>query len=385
MGGPFLRIKFADDFKDQPAVIRIVGLGGAGGNAVNRMIEAGVAHVEFIAANTDAQALRRNLAPVRLQIGDKLTRGTGVGGNPSLGRQSAEESRDRVAEILTGADMVFLTAGMGGGTGTGSAPVVAEVARSLVPSPLVVGVVTKPFEFEGLVRATQAEAGIKELRAFVDTLLVIPNDRLFEIIDEKTPTLEAFRVADDVLRQAVQAIADVITTHGLINVDFADVKSIMSGAGEALMGIGTGNGKNRATDAARQAIQSPLLENVSIDGAKGVLVNITGNKDVTMYEVREVMDFISSAASTEAHVFYGQVFDESLEDNLKVTVIATGFPPTRSLGLGSRRAQLATTSLRRGKAPSPLPNSAVRIPAPVEVQEDHKKPAYLRWRLKKLR
>jgi len=376
-----MRIKFVDDFKEQPAVIRVVGLGGAGGNAVNRMIEAQVAHVEFVAANTDAQALRRNIAPVRLQMGDKVTRGTGVGGNPIMGREAAEESRARIAEVLSGADMVFVTAGMGGGTGTGSAPLVAEVAKSLDPRPLVVGVVTKPFEFEGLVRSSQAEAGIKELRAHVDTLVVIPNDRLFEIIDEKTPTLEAFRVADDVLRQAVQAITDVITTHGLINVDFADVKSIMSGAGEALMGIGTGVGKDRAVHAARQAIQSPLLENVSIDGAKGVLVNITGNKDVTMYEVRTVMDFISSAASSEAHVFYGQVFDESLEDSLKVTVIATGFPPARNFAWGARRAQLKTPLAVKG---SSGPSPANRPPAASET-DDLKRPAYLRWRLKKLR
>ena len=377
-----MRIKFVDDFKEQPAVIRVVGLGGAGGNAVNRMIEAGVAHVEFVAANTDAQALRRNIAPVRLQMGDKVTRGTGVGGNPTLGRQAAEESRERIAEVLAGADMIFVTAGMGGGTGTGSAPLVAEVAKSLDPKPLIVGVVTKPFEFEGLVRAGQAEAGIKELRAHVDTLVVIPNDRLFEIIDEKTPTLEAFRVADDVLRQAVQAITDVITTHGLINVDFADVKSIMSGAGEALMGIGTGVGKDRAVHAARQAIQSPLLENVSIDGAKGVLVNITGNKDVTMYEVRAVMDFISSAASSEAHVFYGQVFDESLEDSLKVTVIATGFPPARSFAWGTRRTQTKTVSSPKVSSLGAPPGSRPSPPAEVD---DLKRPAYLRWRLKKLR
>jgi len=377
-----MRIKFTEDFKGQPAVIRVIGLGGAGGNAVNRMIEAGVAHVEFIAANTDAQALRRNLAPVRLQMGDKLSRGTGVGGNPLLGRQSAEESKERLSEVLTGADMVFITAGMGGGTGTGSAPLVAEVAKSLSPAPLIVGVVTKPFEFEGLVRANQAETGIRDLRSHLDTLVVIPNDRLFEIIDEKTPTLEAFRVADDVLRQAVQAITDVITTHGLINVDFADVKSIMSGAGEALMGIGMGKGKDRSVHAARQAIQSPLLENASIDGAKGVLVNITGNKGVTMFEVREVMDFISSAASAQAHVFYWQVFDESFEENLKVTVIATGFPPTRSLSRFAKRTHVGFPS--KPALSVPMMNSPA-MPRMPEGQEDLKRPAYLRWRLKKLK
>ena len=235
------RIKFTEDFKEQPAVIRVIGLGGAGGNAVNRMIEAGVSNVG-IAANTDAQALRRNLAPVRIQIGERLTRGLGVGGNPSKGGQAALESEERIREICQGADMLFVTAGMGGGTGTGSAPIVAKIARSLENSPLIIGVVTRPFAFEGLVRANQANAGIEELRPYVDTLLVIPNDRLFEIIEEKTPSLEAFRVADDVLRQAMQAITDVITKHGVVNVDFADVRTIMAGAGEALMGIGTGVG-----------------------------------------------------------------------------------------------------------------------------------------------
>lgn len=390
VGRAFLKIRFAEDFKEQPAVLRVVGLGGAGGNAVNRMIEAGVAHVEFVSANTDAQALRRNVAPVRLQMGDNVTRGTGVGGNPVLGRQAAEESRERLAEILSGADMVFITAGMGGGTGTGSAPVVAEIAKSLNPRPLLVGVVTKPFEFEGFVRASQAEAGIKELRSHVDTLLIIPNDRLFEIIDEKTPTLEAFRVADDVLRQAVQAITDVITTNGLINVDFADVKSIMSGAGEALMGIGAGTGKDRALQAARKAIQSPLLESVSIDGAKGVIVNITGNKGVTMHEVREVMDFIRSAASAEAHVFYGQVFDDDLAETLKVTVVATGFPPARAFASLVRNARArAGMAGAPGGAPArgaatPGPAVPAGGPSRPEPAEDLKRPAYLRWRLRKL-
>jgi cell division protein FtsZ len=233
------------------------------------------------------------LAPVRIQLGERLTKGLGVGGNPNIGSQAALESEDRLKEIVAGADMLFVTAGMGGGTGTGSAPVVAKLAKSMDPAPLVIGVVMRPFSFEGLVRANQASAGIEELRPFVDTLLVIPNDKLFEIIDEKTPSLEAFRVADDVLRQAMQAIADVITTHGLVNVDFADVRTIMSKAGEALMGMGTGTGPDRAVVAARQAVQSPLLENISIEGAKGVLVNITGNKNVTMFEVREVMDFFS--------------------------------------------------------------------------------------------
>ncbi len=370
------RIKFTEDFKEQPAVIRVIGLGGAGGNAVNRMVEADVANVEFIAANTDAQALRRNLAPVRIQIGERLTKGLGVGGNPSIGGQAALESEERIREICAGADMLFVTAGMGGGTGTGSAPIVAKIARSLENSPLIIGVVTRPFAFEGLVRANQANAGIEELRPYVDTLLVIPNDRLFEIIDEKTPSLEAFRVADDVLRQAMQAIADVITTHGLVNVDFADVRTIMSGAGEALMGIGTGTGQDRAITAARQAVQSPLLENVSIEGAKGVLVNITGNKNVSMFEVREVMDFVSSATATTSHVFYGQVFDETLDDKIKVTVIATGFP---ARVVPKER----TAAPKKNVLPSlSLPN----LPAASKISdEDLRRPAYLRLKNRKLK
>ncbi len=370
------RIKFTDDFKDQPAVIRVIGMGGAGGNAVNRMVEADVSQVEFITANTDAQALRRSLSPVRIQLGEKLTKGLGVGGNPALGRQAAEESADRLKEVVSGADMLFITAGMGGGTGTGSAPFVAKLAKSLTPAPLVVAVVTRPFQFEGLVRANQASAGIEELRPYVDTLLVIPNDRLFEIIDEKTPTLEAYRVADDVLRQAMQAITDVITTHGLVNVDFADVKSIMAGAGEALMGIGNSSGPDRALSAARQAVQSPLLENVSIDGAKGVLINITGNKNVTMFEVREVMDFIGSATSAHSHVFYGQVFDESLEDKLKVTVIATGFPTRVKSQALDRTAARKQAALQNSQA-APLPA--------LTSDDDLRRPAYLRLRNRKLK
>ncbi len=376
------RIKFTDDFKEQPAIIRVVGMGGAGGNAVNRMVESDVSYVEFIAANTDAQALRRNLAPVRIQIGERLTKGLGVGGNPMLGRQAAEESEDRLREVAQGADMLFITAGMGGGTGTGSAPIIAKIAKSLNPSPLVIGVVTRPFQFEGVVRGNQANQGIEELRPYVDTLLVIPNDKLFEIIDERTPTLEAYKVADNVLGQAIRAIADVITTHGLVNVDFADVKSIMFGSGEALMGVGTGTGPDRAVTAARHAVLSPLLENVSIDGAKGVLVNITGNKNVTMFEVREVMDFISSSTSSQSHVFYGQVFDESLEDKLKVTVIATGFPPkanrSNTRGVGPMAKRLTAGVSQMPVAPQPTA-------ATTTADDDLRRPAYLRLRNRKLK
>jgi cell division protein FtsZ len=376
-----VKIKFAEDFSEQPANIRVIGLGGAGGNAVNRMVEAGLSHVEFIAANTDSQALRRNLAPVRLQLGEKITKGLGVGGNPVLGRQAAEESRERIKEVLAGADMVFVTAGMGGGTGTGTAPVVAQIAKTLDPAPLVVGVVTRPFEFEGLVRKSQADAGIRELRGHVDTLLAIPNERLFDIIDEKTTSLEAFRVADNVLRQAVQAITDVITRHGLINVDFADVRTIMSGAGEALMGMGEGHGKDRALVAAKHAIHSPLLENLSIDGAKGLLVNISGSKGITLFEVKTAMDYIKNAASPEAHVFYGQVFDDSLEDRLLVTVIATGFPPVRPAPPLRRRDRSVPEPPRETRRPS-----GVRLSPTGEVVSDNdlRRPAYLRWKLRKL-
>ncbi|MBK6879359.1 MAG: cell division protein FtsZ [Elusimicrobia bacterium] len=374
-----VQIKFSEDFNEQPALIKVIGLGGAGGNAVNRMIESGLSHVEFIAANTDSQALRRNRAPVRLQLGERITKGLGVGGNPILGRQATEESRDRIREVLTGADMVFITAGMGGGTGTGSAPVVAQIARELDPKPLVVAVVTRPFDFEGQVRKNQGDQGIEELRPHVDTMLAIPNDRLFDIIDESTTSLEAFRTADNVLRQAVQAITDVITRHGLINVDFADVRSIMSGAGEALMGMGESHGEGRALSAAKMAVQSPLLENLTIDGAKGLLVNISGNKSITLFEVKTAMDFIKNAASADAHVFYGQVFDDALEERFLVTVIATGFPP-------ARRASARRTGARPTAAPESVRAVAFRAPAgdaPL-LDDDLRRPAYLRRKVRKL-
>lgn len=380
-----VQIKFSEDFNEQPASIKIIGLGGAGGNAVNRMIEAGLSHVDFITANTDSQALRRNKAPVRLQLGERITKGLGVGGNPVLGRQATEESRDRLLEIMTGADMVFITAGMGGGTGTGSAPIVAQIAKSLNPAPLVVGVVTRPFDFEGMVRKNQADQGIDELRNHVDTLLAIPNDRLFDIIDDKTTSIEAFRVADNVLRQAVQAITDVITRHGLINVDFADVRSIMAGAGEALMGMGESRGAGRALDAAKTAIQSPLLENVTIDGAKGLLVNISGNKSITLFEVKTAMDFIKNAASSDAHVFYGQVFDDGLEDRFMVTVIATGFPPARRESSGIRRLSRDRGDPSVRDHSVPFSRSVQREPVEVPLGDDDlRRPAYLRRKARKL-
>ena len=316
-----------DTEMDQLATIKVVGVGGGGSNAVNRMIEHGVQGVEFIAVNTDAQALNLSKAEVKIQVGTKLTRGLGAGANPEVGRKAAEESKEQLEEILQGADMVFVTAGMGGGTGTGAAPVIAQVAKEL--GALTVGVVTRPFTFEGRKRSTQAVSGIDGLKSSVDTLIVIPNDRLLEIVDKNTPMLEAFREADNVLRQGVQGISDLIATPGLINVDFADVKTIMSDKGSALMGIGIATGESRATEAAKKAISSPLLE-TSIDGAHGVLMNITGGNNLSLYEVQEAADIVTSAADQEVNVIFGSVINENLKDEIVVTVIATGFDETQT-------------------------------------------------------
>lgn len=306
----------------QLAKIKVIGVGGGGSNAVNRMIEHGVRGVEFIAVNTDAQALNLALAETKLQIGAKLTRGLGAGANPEIGKKAAEESREQIAEALQGADMVFVTAGMGGGTGTGAAPVIAEIAKEI--GALTVGVVTKPFTFEGRKRMMQAINGISVLKEKVDTLIVIPNDRLLEIVDKNTPMLEAFREADNVLRQGVQGISDLIAVPGLINLDFADVKTIMSEKGTALMGIGVASGENRAAEAARKAISSPLLE-TTIDGAKGVLMNISGGTNLSLYEVNEAADIVSSASDKDVNMIFGSVINEDLKDEIVVTVIATGF------------------------------------------------------------
>ncbi|MEW9033902.1 MAG: cell division protein FtsZ [Planifilum fimeticola] len=307
---------------EQIAQIKVIGVGGGGSNAVNRMIEAGVQGVEFIAVNTDAQALNNSLAPIKLQIGEKLTRGLGAGANPEIGKKAAEESRESIENVLKGADMVFVTAGMGGGTGTGAAPEIAAIAREL--GALTVGVVTRPFTFEGRKRSLQAEQGVAALKEKVDTLIVIPNDRLLEIVDKNTPMLEAFREADNVLRQGVQGISDLIAVPGLINLDFADVKTIMTERGSALMGIGTATGENRAAEAAKKAICSPLLE-TSIDGARGVLMNITGGTNLSLYEVNESADIVASAADPEVNMIFGAVINEDLKDEIIVTVIATGF------------------------------------------------------------
>ncbi|SDJ03499.1 cell division protein FtsZ [Salimicrobium halophilum] len=315
-----------DTSMDQLATIKVIGVGGGGSNAVNRMIEHGVQGVEFIAVNTDAQALNMSKAEVKMQIGNKLTRGLGAGANPEVGRKAAEESKEQLEEALQGADMVFVTAGMGGGTGTGAAPVIAQVAKEL--GALTVGVVTRPFTFEGRKRSTQAGGGIDSFKGSVDTLIVIPNDRLLEIVDKNTPMLEAFREADNVLRQGVQGISDLIAVPGLINVDFADVKTIMVDKGSALMGIGIATGESRAAEAAKKAISSPLLE-TSIDGAHGVLMNISGGTNLSLYEVQEAADIVTSAADQEVNVIFGSVINENLKDEIVVTVIATGFDETQ--------------------------------------------------------
>ena len=307
---------------DGTATIKVIGVGGAGNNAVNRMIEAGIRNVEFIAVNRDRQTLNTSRAGSKIQIGEKITRGLGAGANPDIGAQSAEESRAEIAEVLKGADMVFVTAGMGGGTGTGAAPVVAAIAKEL--GILTIGVVTKPFTFEGKKRLAQAERGIASLKGKVDTLVVIPNDKLLQVIDRKTSIVEAFRMADDVLRQGVQGISDLIAVPGLINLDFADVKTIMLNQGMAHMGIGTASGENRAEDAAKQAIQSPLLE-TSIEGAKGVIINITGGTDIGLLEANTAAELVQRSADPEANIIFGTVTDESMGEEIQITVIATGF------------------------------------------------------------
>ena len=307
---------------EQYAEIKVIGVGGGGNNAVNRMISAGLRGVEFLSVNTDAQALLLSQAPMKIQIGEKLTKGLGAGANPEGGEKAAQESREDIIAALKGADMVFVTAGMGGGTGTGAAPVVAECAKEV--GALTVGVVTKPFNFEGRRRMQQAERGIAKLMEKVDTLITIPNDRLLQVVEKRTSILDAFRIADDVLRQGVQGISDLIAVPGLINLDFADVKTIMMQTGSALMGIGIGTGENRASEAAKTAISSPLLE-TSIQGAKGVLLNITGGSNLGLFEVNEAADIISQAADPEANIIFGAVIDESLQEEIRVTVIATGF------------------------------------------------------------
>ncbi|MCI8637418.1 MAG: cell division protein FtsZ [Clostridia bacterium] len=307
---------------DGTATIKVIGVGGAGNNAVNRMIDAGIKGVDFIAVNTDRQALQTSKASTKIQIGEKITRGLGAGANPDIGAQSAEESKSEIAEVLRGADMVFVTAGMGGGTGTGAAPIVAYTAKEM--GILTIGVVTKPFTFEGKKRLSQAERGIESLKGKVDTLVVIPNDKLLQIIDRKTSIIEAFKLADDILRQGVQGISDLIAIPGLVNLDFADVKTIMLNQGMAHMGVGSASGENRAEDAAKEAIQSPLLE-TSIEGAKGVIINITGGEDLGLHEVNTAAELVQRSVDPEANIIFGTVTDPSMSDEIQITVIATGF------------------------------------------------------------
>jgi cell division protein FtsZ len=329
--------------RSNSARLKVIGCGGAGGNAVNRMIGAGLRGVEFLVANTDMQALSQSLAPTRVQIGVNTTRGLGSGGDPSTGRRSAEEDETAISDAVADADMVFITAGMGGGTGTGSAPVVARLARQA--GALTVAVVTKPFQFEGRRRLRQADEGLQELRAEVDTLLVIPNERLLSVVDKGTSLSEAFSVADNVLLQATKGISELVTVPGLVNLDFADVKSIMACRGNALMGTGRGTGEKRAVEAASQAVSSPLLEDVSIHGAEGVLVNITGGRDLTLHEVNEAAQVVTQAAGDDANVIFGAVIDPSLDGDLLITVVATGF--------GSHGTNLRLVERMQRQAPMP--------------------------------
>ncbi len=322
--------------EELPARIKVIGVGGGGGNAVNRMIQTGIGGVEFIVANTDQQALSHSLAKTKIQLGSKLTKGLGAGANPEIGREAALEDTDRILEHLSGADMIFITTGMGGGTGTGATPVIASLAAEL--GALTVAVVTKPFNFEGKKRRIQAEHGIRSLRESVDTLITIPNERLLNFVERATSLGEAFKIADDILRQAVQGISDLITVPGEINLDFADVKTIMHGMGMALMGTGVSQGEHRAVEAAQRAISSPLLEEASIEGAKGVLINITGGEDMTLFEVNEAASIIQEAADEDANIIFGTVIDRRMKEEIKITVIATGFD-TATRGLLNSRGE----------------------------------------------
>lgn len=380
------------------AKIKVVGVGGGGGNAVASMLSNNpVDGVEFIVLNTDAQVLLDNVAGTKMQIGEKLTRGLGVGGNPEIGAQAAEESAEKIKELLVDSDMVFVTSGMGGGTGTGASPVVARIAREL--GALTVGIVTKPFAFEGARRATNADDGIDRLRDEVDTLIVIPNQRLMDVVDRKMTLVEAFKIVDGVLGQAVTGIAEIITTPGLVNVDFADVKTIMKDAGSALLGIGVGMGENRAQMAARAAINSPLLD-LSIDGARGVLFNITGGPDLTMFELDEAARIISSAADPDANIIFGNVVKQDMSDQVRITVVATGFDETHArLSKLGRPISVETTRVeqpaqerpqpqqplqpfsaepQRREEPKPIYNSQPEETQPEEPEDDFEIPAFLR-------
>jgi cell division protein FtsZ len=345
---------FELDEVPQAAKIKVIGLGGGGGNAVSRMMAAQFTGVDFIVANTDVQALRASPAPVKFQLGSKLTQGLGAGSNPEVGRNAALEDPEEITHLLAGADMVFITAGLGGGTGTGSAPVIASLAKDL--GILTVAVVTKPFTFEGRKRMLQAEAGMEALRGVVDTLIAIPNQRLLSVVDRGTPLLDAFRVADSVLQQAVQGISDLILVPGLVNLDFADVRTIMSGMGMAMMGTGVGKGEHRALDAAQKAVASPLLDDTSIEGARGILINFTGGSDLSIHEVEEAARIVQEAAHEEANIIFGAVIDPTLMDEVRMTVIATGFAEKKQVvAPDSKVVDLARSHNggRAGAAPAP--------------------------------
>jgi len=354
---------------DGTATIKVIGVGGAGNNAINRMIESGIKGVEFISVNTDRQALKNSNASTKIQIGEKITRGLGAGANPDIGAQAAEESKSEVAEALRGADMVFVTAGMGGGTGTGAAPIVAATAREL--GILTIGVVTKPFTFEGKKRLTQAERGVTALKEKVDTLVVIPNDKLLQIIDRRTSIIEAFKMADDVLRQGVQGISDLISTPGLINLDFADVRTVMLNTGIAHMGIGRASGENRAEDAAKQAIQNPLLES-SIEGARGVIINITGGNELGLQEANTAAELVQRSADPEANIIFGVVTDESLEDEIVITVIATGFEQNQDLSSPTNVENLVNSTWNKKINSIPQANDGKDQPGDLDI------PSFLR-------
>src|SRR5437667_2756615 len=356
------------------ARIKVIGVGGGGGNAVNRMVQVGLDGVQFIVANTDLQALRGNAAPIKLQIGSKLTKGLGAGADPNVGRQAALEDTEKLLQALDGADMVFVTTGLGGGTGTGAGPVIASLASEL--GALTVAVVTKPFRFEGRRRQRQAEQGLNELRECVDTVITIPNERLLNAVPKGTRFHESFRLVDDVLLQAVQGISDIITVPGLINVDFADVKAIMEGMGMALMGTGTATGDNRALEATQRAISSPLLEEASIEGAKGLLVNVSGGADLTLFEVNEAMSIIHDAADPDANIIFGAVLDERLTNEMKITVIATGFDKAVA-AVEPSRAFAASQPVSEGRVTGPIGIPGSGAPDPLR-REDINVPAFIR-------
>jgi len=376
-----LRVDFSDDFRHR-AVIKVIGVGGGGGNAVNRMIAADLKGVDFLAANTDAQALQACAAPVKIQLGAKLTKGLGAGANPEIGRQAALEDTDKIIEALDGADMVFVTAGLGGGTGTGGAPIVASLAREL--GALTVAVVTKPFSFEGKRRMIQAEQGLAELSQAVDTVICIPNERLMQFVDKGTSFFEAFRIADDILRQGVQGISDIITITGIINRDFADIKTIMEGMGYAVMGTAVATGENRAVEATNRAMASPLLEDALIEGAQGILLNITGSSKLTLFEVHEASSLVQKAAAENANIIFGAVHDESMNDAVKVTVIATGIKaekmgikplPTLSPAVRSAQQSVKLVLLKREKLP--IETGAKNVTSAIP-EDDLEVPTFLR-------